>query len=228
MMVLGRTGKGKTTAALQILNARCNQRDATGLVIETKARDDGLTDTGWPIISSWPPSFEQREGQRVILWPPYRKSSNRVAEAKPAIVDALDEIMLEGAWTVYIDETNYLVENFNMRAQLDEFWQGGRSSRITLMAGGQRPVWLNRGMRSQATYAVVFHIGDKEDRQSAADALGEREIFVPLIASLRDHECLVMDTETGKGVRTIVELEPLQIPEPRAPERRSLFRFSRS
>ena len=213
-LICGRSGFGKTHAALQLLDGRASEpeeggRAASVCILENKARDKILRGLGWPIIDRWPPTFSQREQRRIILWPKYLKASENAAHMKPVFMEALDEMMNEGGWTVYIDETAYFVENLGLRSTLDEFWNGGRSSEITLIAGSQRPVWVNRSMVSQAQWAFVFFIGDEDDRQRLGQILGSRRRFPPVIARLKRHECLAIRTDTGRGVITKL---PAQLP----------------
>ena len=235
MLIFGRTGTGKSHFALHVLDGRAADiadggREASVAIAETKARDAVMRASGWPIIDSWPPTVEQRQQRRIIVWPHYNRASEQAERVRPVFLNMLDEIMLEGGWTIYLDETNYFVENLNMRATLDEFWQGGRSSEITVVAGSQRPVWVNRGMVSQAQWAVIFFTQDQRDRQTIGEILGSAKRFPPVIASLRKsrHECLVLRTDTGRGIITSVPAEQprleLNRPEERWAKIRGLLR----
>lgn len=222
MMIFGRTGFGKTHAALWMLNARADDLDAGGreahvAVLETKARDETLKTSLWPIIESWPPTYRQRQDRRIIVWPPYRAASTNATDMKPVFTDALDAMMREGGWTIYVDETAYFIENLKLRASLDEFWNGGRSSDLTIVAGAQRPVWVNRSMTSQAKWALCFFIGDEDDRTRVGEVLGSRRRYPPVIARLKRYECLVIRTDTGRGVITKVppKIPPLHPPKSR-------------
>ena len=192
--VLGTTGTGKTTFSIDLLNRLVNMRDSHVCAIGVKARDDTLRKTGWPIIREWPPTYSQYEGRKVILWPKYSRPSTAKRTTGPVLRDALDEIMLEGAWRVFIDEMAYLVETLGLRAVLDEYWNGARSSHISLIAGTQRPAWLARSSVSQSDWVISFRINDVDDRNRAGEILGDRKRFAPLVGELRkeEHEFVIV------------------------------------
>ena len=209
VIIIGRTGRGKTTFEHAILDARLEERDASVVIIETKPRDrtmQRLAREGWHVIKRWPPDYAARASRRVILWPPYSVPSRARATTGPVIVEALDEIMLEGGWTVCLDEAGYLVETLGLRHVLDEFWQGARTSGICLVAGSQRPVWIARGQVSQGDWAISFVISDEDDRERMAQVMGSRKLWKPEIARLRDHQLLLVNTMTQAGVVTTVEV----------------------
>lgn len=193
MAVLGTTGTGKTTFLLHLLELLADQRRSHVVAIGTKARDRTLKRTGWPIIKRWPPNHEQREGRRVILWPPYSAPSTAGLTTAGVISDALDEIMMEGAWRIGIDELAYLTETLGLRSTLDEYWNGARSSRISLIGATQRPTWLPRSAVSQVDWVVCFRINDVDDRTRAAEILGDRKRFMGPLADMSktSHDFLI-------------------------------------
>jgi hypothetical protein len=199
--LLGKTGSGKTTLALELIRQRIERKGAYALALGTKARDETLRATGWPVIRSWPPTYAQLQTHHVIFWPPYSRPSTARRTTAGPVSHMLDEVMLEGGWTVFVDEMAYLVETLGLRHVLDEYWNGARSSGLSLIAGTQRPYWLSRAAASQIDWAVSFFISDAEDRTRAARILGGAH-FADAIAGLRGHQFLVVRTTTGRGVIT--------------------------
>lgn len=209
-ILLGKTGSGKTTMALELIRQRVRRRGAFAVALGTKARDRTLRDTGWPIVRTWPPTYAQMQTHHVVFWPPYTRPSTARYSTKPAVIHFLDELMLEGGWTLFVDEMAYLVETLGLRSILDEYWNGGRSSGLSLIAGTQRPYWLSRSAVSQGDWVICFRINDEDDRARAAQILGGKR-YVEAIKSLRGHECLIVRTVNDTAV--ITELDPQTVRE---------------
>lgn len=198
LAIVGPTGSGKSYVALDLLERRAEQRDAHVVVFASKQRDKTLTDLGWPIIREWPPDYEHREFRRVILWPPYGTAS-RAQSRRGVYTDALDAILTEGHWTLYLDEAGYFVEQLKLRPILDEYWNQGRSSGITVVASSQGVTWVPKPMLSQQQWMILFGIPDEETRADAARIAGNRHRFTPMIGALREHEFLLIRTRTGQA-----------------------------
>jgi hypothetical protein len=200
--ILGKTNSGKTTLALELCRLRIAHRGATCGLLGTKARDSTLKATGWPIVREWPPTYAQLQTHHVIFWPAYSRPSTAKATTAPRVMEILDEVMLSGGWTLFVDEMAYLVETLGLRFVLDEYWNGARSSGISLIAGTQRPAWLARSAVSQTDWTICFRINDLEDRKRAAEILGNRQRYTPVIGALRDHEFLLVRTVNDMAVVT--------------------------
>jgi energy-coupling factor transporter ATP-binding protein EcfA2 len=196
--IIGPTGVGKSTLALDLLEARAAERDAHVVVLATKRRDPTLAKLGWPTIGRWPPDYEHRVGKKVILWPPYGKAST--ARANRAVYEeALDEILEEGGWTVYLDEAIYFTETLGLRHMLDEYWNTARSSRVTVVASSQGTTWIPRAMITQQSWVFVFRPRNEEVMRDAATVAGGRDRFLPAIDALRAHEFVLAQTVSGEA-----------------------------
>lgn len=208
-ILLGKTGSGKTTMALELMRQRIRRRGAYTAALGTKPRDKTLRDTGWPIVRAWPPTYAQMQTHHVIYWPPYTRPSTARQSTAPAVSHFLDELMLEGGWTLFVDEMAYLVETLGLRHVLDEYWNAGRSSGLSLIAGTQRPYWLSRSAVSQGDWVICFRINDEEDRERAARILGGKR-YIEAIASLRGHECIIARTINDTAVITELDREAIR------------------
>ena len=209
VLMLGRTGKGKTTLAISLLDERHKLRSTSCIILATKIRDEGLsnlTHRGWHIIRSWPPNYEQRQSGKIIFWPQYSLPSKSREEVGPALVEALDNLLLEGNWCVYIDEMAYLVQTLGMRNLIDEYWNGARSNGISLIAGNQRPVHVARSMLANQTWAAVFRLPDLADRQRAGEILGNKKLYTEIIGSLSGHQFFLLNSDSERGVISQVEM----------------------
>lgn len=203
LVLLGKTGRGKTTFATDVLDRRHQQRKASVVSFVTKKRDDTsqkLMEMGWTKIIDWPPKYAQRQAGKLILWPPYTKASTYPKDVRPTFLAALDEVMEEGNWTVYLDEASYIVESLKLRISMDELFTQSRSNGITLVAGSQRPVWVSRAMLSQHCWCCAFKIGDMEDARRAGEVMGNRDRYTPVLLSLGPHQFLLVDTISDQAI----------------------------
>lgn len=196
--VVGPTGSGKSVLAVDLLEGRAERRNAHVIALATKKRDSTLTATRWPIIEAWPPNYEQREGRRVILWPAYRTASTAAAN-RPVYVTALDAILDEGGWTVYLDEAAYFVETLRMRAVLDEYWNTARSANVTVVSSSQGVSWVPRAALTEQQWLVVFRLTDEDVRNRAGQIAGDRARFARVIGLLRPFEFVMVQTRTGRA-----------------------------
>lgn len=197
MIALGKTGRGKTTFVNDCMERRHDQRDASIASFVAKKKDrtsSDLIDLGWFRIKGWPPTYAQRKGRKVMLWPPYTKASTYARDVKPIFMEAIDEVMEEGNWTLYMDEAPYFVQSMGLRSSMDELFNQARSNDITLIAGAQRPVWVSRSMVSQHCWVSCFRIGDMEDAKRAGEVMGDRDRYTPVILGLGEHEFVLVDT----------------------------------
>lgn len=196
-VVLGKTGRGKTTLCVDVCNRRWEQRQAKVCSFVTKDQDETsskLLRRGWSRIHDWPPTYAERKKGRVILWPPYTKASTYVRDTRHVYRHALDEILAEKAWTLYLDEASYLVQSMGLRQSMDELFTQSRSNNITLVAGSQRPVWVSRSQLTQHSFVACFRIGDIDDARRAGEVIGNRDRYTPAVLNLGPHEFLLVDT----------------------------------
>jgi hypothetical protein len=196
--LVGPTRSGKSYVAVDLLEGRADRRGAHVIVFATKLRDRTLTELGWPIISAWPPDYEHREQRRVILWPPYGQAST-ARKNRQVFVDALDGILAEGGWTVYLDEAIYFTETLGLRPLLDEYWNTAASSGITVLSSSQAVSWVPKASLTQQQWAIVFRSPNEETRRDVAVVAGDRRRFEPAIAALGEHEFLLVRTRTGEA-----------------------------
>lgn len=195
-IILGKTGTGKTYFAFDLMNGLTKERHANCVAFGIKPRDKTLRETGWPIIREWPPTYEQRQHHKIIVWPPYARSNAR-AKTAPLVRAALEDILMEGAWRVFIDELAYFVQTLGLRDVLDEYWNAARASDLSLIGATQRPAWIARSAVTQVDWSICFRLQDTEDQKRAAEIMGDRNRFAPVIQKLSKprHEFLIVRDE---------------------------------
>ena len=151
--IVGRTGSGKTYAALWHLAMR-SWHHRPWIVFDFKG------DKNIALI----PGLEEVD----IKKPPPRKPGIYVVRPLPTDDDA--EAQVKFMWKIwenektgmYIDE-GYMVgkNNAAFRANLTQ----GRSKEIPMIILSQRPLWLDRFVWSEADFFQVFHLSTEDDRK---------------------------------------------------------------
>lgn len=205
--LIGPTGQGKTTLALEILP----RRDYV-VVLGTKVVDETLDKLlpknkrdrkGYRRIYSWK---ERKLEHRLLLWP--KMGHERDTENQRRVFsDALNHIYREGRWTVYIDEARYQSELLKMRKILIMLWTQGRSNLVSVVAGCQRPAFVPTEIYDQATH--IFLWGDNDEanlkRIGGIGFINSKEVR-NAVARLQQYQILYLNTRTGRMIRTKVEL----------------------
>lgn len=193
--ILGPTGEGKTTLGLDICE-ELHERGCSVAILANKASDSvlsRLTRNGWRRVRAWPPDYEDRARRKVLIWPTYGRASNTAERNKPVFSKALDELLHERGWVVYIDEAVYFVETLGMRQLVDEYWNSARSAKVTLIANAQSHTWINKTMIRQETWAFLFKARNGEDVKDQAKIFG---VEPEELQTLGRHEFLVVNTRT--------------------------------
>lgn len=194
--IVGQTGSGKTVLGLELAKIVGNRRTARGrpasvVILASKPRDDRLRALGWPVIRSWPPSYGQ---EHAIVWPKARTPSTAMRDLRRVFGPLLDTIYHEGGQTVVIDEAadfeDALPNGMGLAGTLTRYWRTGRSLKLTLIAGTQRPRRVSVSMWTEPSWVFAFHIDDRDDLKRVADLSGSREDVLELVPRLGGFEFL--------------------------------------
>lgn len=197
--MLGTTGSGKTTLALELLPRR-TYVTAFG----TKAKDDTLSKllrSGYMRIESWDDRPPHQISTRLLLWP--KIMSGRAAEIKAkqrtVFGEALSEIYREGSWCIFLDELRYITDFLGLSEDVELIWQQGRSLGISLLAGTQRPRNIPLVAYDQATHLFFWRENDTENlKRLGGIAWTDRNEVQAIISNLPRHEFLYLNTRTGE------------------------------
>lgn len=216
---IGTTGSGKTTAIVSLLEMTPQH----AVLIVTKNRDRLVTrlpkERGWklcrepedvfrlmgkltPRDREWWNGDRERPPQRIVYWPkvPAGTTLDERGEAlRWQVAAILDRAYERGDVTVAIDETTFASEELRLRGALNQFWNEGRSSGISILAGMQRPALVPKVSRSQATYLGIFRTPEPDDQRALAEMAGfaDRSTLRQEIDRLPEHHHLLVNTRTG-------------------------------
>jgi hypothetical protein len=225
MAIYGKTGRGKSHFELWILMERARLRGSRIIVICTKAADQTILSTGWPIVASWPPPsgwrHKRQDYRQVIYWP---RAANLDRDGKrrqaAAIEDLLQKLWVpESNCIVVFDEIYYVENDLNMPPEYPmatytaRYLREGRSNGITVVASTQRPAGVSRYVHSETEWSVFFAPKDEEDAERMAQIAGSKLYYRRVLAELRpEHfEFLLVHNLTGQSVITSLPKNPVPI-----------------
>lgn len=207
--LVGPTGYGKTTVALDLIEER-----AFRVILATKPRDavlQQLVASGeYQRIYSWPPPGPPTvmhlgrpvptKWSRVILWPKWKGAAD-TAKMGETFWQALAGIFAEGKWCVDVDELAYMVRRLGLSTDLQDFWQQGRSLGLSLVGATQRPAWVPLDLYSQADHLVLYKCTDETDLRRVQGLAGiDPQTIRRSLRSLRKYEFVYVNKATEQVV----------------------------
>lgn len=192
--VIGHTGSGKSFLARELLPLR-----TYSVVLGAKPRDDvldGFAADGWHRVERWPAEPQYR---RVLLWPRIESRAD-LDRLSDTFGQALDDIFVEGAWTVYVDELLQAIQRLGLTDHLEALWEQGRSLGVSLVGSTQRPAFLPLLAYSQATHLFLYRTTDERDLARLADIGGgiDRRTLRDVVQTLPRFAFAYVNTRTGE------------------------------
>ena len=152
LAIVGRTGSGKTIAGLHQLSYR--SYDVMPWAIIDYKRDEWIAKI--PYAQFVPMGFRPSAPGIYIYQPVMERDDEEIEKLFEYIADT-------GRIGIYVDE-GYSI---NKRSrQWTRILTQGRSNIIPVITLSQRPVNMSRFVLSEADFLQVFHLTDKDDRQT--------------------------------------------------------------
>lgn len=157
--IIGQTGSGKTYLETKLLPLRDHV-----VMLRTKADDNRFP--GFHRIEH-DRNLIDRRYTRFVLDPKYEQQGYQGALM-------LDRAWHEGGWTVAIDELYYASQELRLTPFVNRLLTQGRSKRITVVTGMQRPAWVSRFALSEVTHAFVFRLEGRDAKTIIGQSLSPR------------------------------------------------------
>lgn len=181
VLLIGQTGSGKTALAKEILPLR-------QYVLALIAKADDLQWASWRTIKRAELAIVPRHMNYAYyrLLPEYE-------DAEREFQAAMRKAWREGGWTVYLDELYYL-EDLGCKNLIRQLLTQGRSKRVSVVCGCQRPANVTRYALSETTHIFSGIVGDKRDLDTLKHFIGED--FVDELQSLTIYHFLYYNKRT--------------------------------
>jgi hypothetical protein len=168
--VIGDTGTGKTYLVSKLIALR-------NYVVVLRTKPDDIAFPGFRRFTTAKAGMEDWRNNKILLEPDYRFQAREGAEM-------LEYAWSQRKWTIVVDEGWY-AERLGLQKLMERLWTQGRSVKISLVVGMQRPVEISRFTISQATHLFTFRV-EGRDLKTIRDSTTPR--IVEPVHSLTGHD----------------------------------------
>lgn len=203
--VIGPTGQGKTTLVVNIL-----PMTPYTVVFGFKPQDETLQQLlkrnrvgggRYKRLDRWVNKDADLIPRRV-LWPDMTRLGSTVAN-RGVFKRALEEIYLDGCWTVYLDDLWFMAHEMDLEHEVKIYLTMFRSLKGNLITASQRPSWIPLEVFDQSTH--LFFLRDNDERNlnriSGISYVSARQVKF-LVSNLDEYQALYVNTRTGYMCRT--------------------------
>ena len=202
LTAIGRNGSGKTTALIQVLDRRHYV-----FALLTKRRDElfgQFQQRGYEMIGDVDEVPDPQLKAKVALHiPPGGLGREETEKQADQIREALHYVWDAGGWTLYIDEIAQLSDLSGLSTELRSLWKEARSSRVSLVAGTQRPSRIPLEAYSQPRYLFFWRTSDEQQLKRLSEMnTSDPEVVRQAIVRLKTHEILVVDAYDESFAKT--------------------------
>lgn len=134
---------------------------------------------------------------KLLLWPSPVPNDIEATMKKQqaAFARAINMVVAQGAWTVWLDESKYMAENLGLKTLLTYLLEQSRSINVTVICGAQRPAWLPASTLPNSTHIFLWKSNKREDAQRLADVGGiDAKLITETLKTLGAHEFVYVKT----------------------------------
>jgi hypothetical protein len=213
--IIGPNGTGKSALSLELLKIRTYK-----MFLMTKPSDPkleaALDRQHYAKVPAWPANPPD-DVDRYLLWPPGSGEMTQEAHVKQRTVirDAFTKIFkgpqggLPGRWCICVDEARYVADPsyLGLNREVKQLLIQGRSLRIAMVLGFQRPSWVPPEAYDQASYLFIAADNDKRNVQRFREIGGvDGDIVAYTVQHLKRYEWCYVDARPGEGTVQIVKM----------------------
>jgi len=196
--ILGPTGTGKTTLAMQIVKLR-----RYALAFGTKPKDANLRAL-CKAAGFWtaPAPYalpNPRLHPRSLLWPPFDAGRGK-AEQRRVFHRLMTDAMDAGGWHLVLEEIPYLCRDLGLADDVRAWYTMARSVGAGVIGCAQRPRWVPLECLSNAQHLLIFGTNDSDDLRRLGGLNGmDADVARAAVANLgkRTYNFLHCNLSTG-------------------------------
>jgi hypothetical protein len=213
--MIGPTGHGKSTLALQLLRRR-----PYVVVLDAKGGDPTLNGSGFEVVDRWPIKNERRrldDGKPIrVLLRPGGHGRERLDNAHDLFERCIRGALDSTRWAIYVDELRLTSEGrtIDLAPEIEVAYMTGRGREVTMISATQAPRWIPKAAYDQATHQFHWPIPDRDARKRQAEISGmDRLDFDAAVGGMSGFDVMYVPPAEG---------EPIIVrpPAPRKPSRK--------
>lgn len=182
LAVVGTSGSGKTTLIKKLLAI---DPDPVKIIVDSKPDDTWEPRQWWDTRKSQADKPVLLPHLRIRMLRPgtyvYRPEEPPYSDPRNAVL--FSRVLRRGNLTIVFDELNDFANGSYVIPSVNKLFRQGRSKRVRILAGFQRPAQIPIGALSEITKAAVFALRRGEDRQRMA-----KDIHPALIAKPKQNQ----------------------------------------
>lgn len=166
--IIGTTGTGKTYLTSKLLEWR-------QYIAVLRTKPDDIKFKGFHKVADAKALATPNRYPKLLISPDFRRQ--RIVAA-----DLFDTVWNMGNWTIVIDELFYVHDTLGMKDWVNMLLTQGRSKRISVVVGMQRPVSITRFALSESTHIMSFRLEKRDAKtlgEASSDVLAEATLRVP-------------------------------------------------
>lgn len=179
--VIGTTGTGKTYLVSKLVQLR-------RYVVILRTKPDDIKFPGFKRAET-AKALDDARNDKLLIVPEY-KNQARVA------YELFEKVWQQKNWTIVIDEAFYVQQRLGMQKPLEMLLTQGRSMRISVVIGVQRPVHVTRFAVSEASHVFAFRL-EGADQKRLVELTSPR--VVPILDNLPRYNFLHWHVPTASA-----------------------------